>query len=172
MVLFLKAARALAPPGRYFASAGLCAAGMLAIALGFQYLGGLAPCELCHWQRVPYAAVVALAAAGLLLRGRLSPAAATALVAGCAALFFADAAIAGFHVGVEQGWWAGTSSCAAADAPADDLDALREAVFAAPAVFCDAVAWSFAGLSMAGWNGLAALALGGASALVVAGRLR
>ena len=169
MVLSSETVRAAAPPERYFTLAALCAAGMLATALGFQYAGGLAPCELCHWQRIPYAAIVVLAAGGALLRGRLGRGAAIALAAACAALFFADAAIAGFHVGVERGWWAGAGGCAAAATPTGDLDALRDAVFAAPAVFCDEVAWSFAGLSMAAWNGLAALAFGGASVVVLTG---
>src|ERR1700749_883189 len=31
-------------------------------ALGFQYIGGIAPCEMCHWQRWPHiaAAIVGL----------------------------------------------------------------------------------------------------------------
>ena len=169
MVRFSEGVRAVAPPGRYFAFAAVCAAAMLATALAFQHLGGLAPCPLCIWQRVPYAAVAALGAAGALLHRRMPRGAAFALAALCAALFFVDAAIAGFHVGVEQGWWAGTDGCSAAATPTGDLDALRDAVFAAPAVFCDAVAWSLAGLSMAAWNGLAAAGLGAASAVVIAG---
>lgn len=158
-----------APPRLFFVLAAAASAALLAAALAFQHVGGLAPCVLCVWQRVPYAAVAALGLAGALLHRRLPPAAAAALAAACAALFAADAAIAGFHVGVEQGWWKGTESCTAAGAPAGDLQALRDAVFAAPVAFCDTVAWSMLGLSMAAWNGLAALALAAASAAVVAG---
>ena len=161
--------RAAAAPRPCFATAALCSAALLAAALAFQYLGGLAPCELCVWQRVPYVAVLGLGALGALLAPRLAPAHAVALAAACALLFFADAAIAGFHVGVEQGWWEGSESCSAAAAPAGDLEALRAAVFAAPAAFCDTVAWSLFGLSMAAWNGLAALALGAATAVAAAG---
>ena len=38
--------------------AGLGSAAMLAGAFGFQYIGGMAPCQLCLWQRWPHAAAV------------------------------------------------------------------------------------------------------------------
>ena len=40
-------------------------------ALGFQYLGGLVPCEMCHWQRWPHiaATIVGLLGGGFLPRG-------------------------------------------------------------------------------------------------------
>ncbi len=159
--------RMAVPPGRYFALAALCSGGLLAAALGFQYLGGLAPCELCLWQRIPYAAVFGAAILAILARRRLTSGAATWLAAACAASFFIDAGIAGFHVGVEQGWWTGSDACTAAGAPTGDLEALRDAVFSAPAVFCDEVAWSMFGLSMAAWNGVAALGLTAASVTVI-----
>ena len=34
---------------------------MLAGAYGFQYLGGLHPCDMCWWQRYPHFAAVPLA---------------------------------------------------------------------------------------------------------------
>ena len=33
-------------------------------ALAFQFIGGLAPCEMCYWQRYAHLAVLAVAAAG------------------------------------------------------------------------------------------------------------
>ena len=79
-------------------------AGLLLGALAFQYLGGLAPCVLCIWQRWPH--VVALVFAGLYLwRGH----GALAALAGLAAL--TSAGIGMFHVGVEQGWWDGLAQC-------------------------------------------------------------
>ncbi len=158
------------PPQRYFLLAALASAAMLAAALAFQYVGGLAPCPLCIWQRVPYAAAAALAVAAALWVRRGAPRrAAVALAALCAALFMADAAIAGFHAGVEQGWWRGAEGCSAAAVPAGDIDALRDAVFSAPTVFCDEIAWSMFGLSMAAWNGLIALGLAAVSAGAAAG---
>ncbi len=135
------------------------AGGSLALLLGafsFQYIGGLAPCTLCLWQRWPHAAAVLIGVAALALPGRALP------LLGLAAAVTA-AAIGGFHAGVEQGWWQGLASCSGgsiAGISMDDL--LNPATDVAPPVRCDQIAWSLAGLSMAAWNmvlslGLAAL---------------
>ena len=49
---------------------GACSLGLILGALGFQYLGGLQPCEMCHWQRWPHiaAAIVGVLGGGLLQR--------------------------------------------------------------------------------------------------------
>ena len=39
-------------------------------AFGFQYLGDMAPCKLCLWQRWPHAAEVGIAAVALWVPGR------------------------------------------------------------------------------------------------------
>ena len=51
-------------------SLGACSLALILGALGFQYLGGLAPCEMCHWQRWPHiaAAVIGLVGGGFLPR--------------------------------------------------------------------------------------------------------
>src|SRR5690606_37216698 len=81
----------------------------LAAAFAFQHLGGLAPCILCIWQRYPYAIAIGLGALAFALAGR--PGVARALIALAGLVLLADAAIAAFHVGVEQGWWQGTAGC-------------------------------------------------------------
>ena len=130
--------------------------GSLALLLGafaFQYIGGLAPCTLCLWQRWPHAAAVLIGVASLALPGRALP-----LLGALAAL--TSAAIGGFHAGVEQGWWDGLASCSGgsiAGISVDDL--LNPAADVAPPVRCDQIAWSFAGLSMAAWNMVISLAL-------------
>ena len=45
--------------------AGLLSTGLLGGALLFQYVGGLAPCSLCIWQRWPHFVVMVLAVIGL-----------------------------------------------------------------------------------------------------------
>jgi disulfide bond formation protein DsbB len=141
-------------------AAALAAAGsaaLLAAAFAFQHLGGLAPCTLCVWQRWPHvvavAAGAAAASAGERARRPMAALAALALLAG--------AGIAGFHVGVEQGWWEGPGACAGAGGAigAMSVDDLLAQIQSAPVVRCDEVAWSFGGLSMAAWNGLASLGL-------------
>ena len=64
-------APAALPPRRFFVLAASFGAAMLAAALAFQYLGGLEPCALCLYQRLPYAAVVAIGVAGALFCARL-----------------------------------------------------------------------------------------------------
>jgi disulfide bond formation protein DsbB len=49
---------------------GACSLALILGALGFQYLGGLQPCEMCHWQRWGHigAAIVGVLGGGLLPR--------------------------------------------------------------------------------------------------------
>lgn len=121
-------------------------------AFGFQYLGGLAPCHLCLLQRWPHGVALVL---GLLIL--VWPARGLALLAGLAVL--GGAAIAGYHVGVEEHWWPGPASCTAATPATADAGALLDQILATPTVLCDAVAWRWLGLSMAGWNAILSLGL-------------
>lgn len=135
---------------------GLAAAGgsaaLLLGALAFQHLGGYAPCHLCILQRWPHGIAVALGLALLAWPRRgLAALGAVAMLAGTA--------IAAYHVGVEQGWWLGPTTCAAPDIAGLTPEELLQRILAAPVVRCDEVAWSFLGLSMAAWNGLASAGL-------------
>ena len=134
---------------------------LLAGALGFQLIGGLAPCELCLWQRWPHLAAIALGLAALLARGAVR----RLLVALAAVSILTSAGIALTHVGVEQGWWQGPTTCSSTELPSGDF---ASAMLAAPIVRCDAVAWQLAGISMAGWNAIASLALGAIALLWLA----
>ncbi len=127
----------------------------LAVAFGSQHFGGLQPCVLCVWQRWPWGAAIVFSLLAILIaparRGFL----------GLAALSVAiGAGVAGFHVGVEQGWWEGTAECSAGATP-QTLDQLRALVSKAPVVRCTDIPWQALGLSMAGWNFVAAVAIAG-----------
>ena len=133
--------------------------GALATALVAQYGFDLQPCVLCVYQRVPYAAALALGLLGLLVTR--PPGLPRLLVLGAGLAFLAGAGIAGFHVGVEQKWWAGTASCAT---PVIDLNLSMEELQrqldeASSFAACDEVPWSLFGISMAGYNFLLSLAL-------------
>lgn len=134
----------------------LAAGGSLALLLGafaFQYLGGMAPCQLCLWQRWPHAAAILIGALALTTGGRILP-----LLGSLAAL--STAGIALFHTGVERHWWEGLATCTAGSIAGLNVnDLLNPDIIIAPVVRCDAVAWEMAGLSMASWNGIASLAL-------------
>ena len=141
---------------------GLLAASVLILgaAFAFQFIGGLHPCALCLWQRYPYAVVIGLAGIGAgLSRAGVKRQQLAILMGLCALAFVIDAGIAGFHVGVEQKWWEGLSTCSGTVSGAVSIEDLRDRLLAAPVVRCDEVAWSLFGISMAGYNFLMALAL-------------
>lgn len=130
-------------------TAGLGSAALLAGAFGFQYIGGLLPCQLCLWQRWPHGAAVVIMLLALATgwRGLLWLGALAALT---------TAGIGVFHVGVEQGWWQGLATCSVNTlvgvGVADLLDPTKDV---AQPVRCDAVPWQMFGISMAGWNVIA-----------------
>ncbi len=127
-------------------------------ALVSQYGFGLQPCVLCLYQRWPYYIVIALGlVAWPLTAGRPGLRRAALVVIGL--ILLAGAGIAGFHVGVEAHWWEGTAECGGNLPSADSLDALRAQLLATKPVRCDEPALVVLGLSMAGWNMLAGLAL-------------
>ncbi|MBF9058753.1 disulfide bond formation protein B [Rhodobacterales bacterium HKCCSP123] len=138
------------------ALAGLGSLAVLLGAFGFQYIGGLAPCAMCLWQRWPHAAAIAIGALGAALPH--------AAIAALGALSMAvNAGIALLHTGVERGWWTLNLSCTGGS---EDLGSMSMADLLNPEigsgiVMCDEVAWEMFGLSMASWNGIACLVLMG-----------
>ena len=137
----------------------VASAAILAGAFAFQYLGGLAPCILCWWQRYAHMAAIVLAALALAASTRGSTMLGWLLVAATGIALLAGAGIAAFHVGVEQHWWAGTAECGSQVGGAGGIEELRARLLAQPIVRCDEIAWSLFGISMAGYNFLLSLAL-------------
>ncbi len=141
-------------PRRIALFAGIGSFALLAGALLFQFVGGLPPCPLCIWQRWPHAIAGAL---GLIaLAAPVRPVALLGLVA-----VLVGTGIAGYHAGVEQGWWQGLAACSAPDVGSLSSDELFDRIMTAPVVRCDEIPWSFLGLSMAAWNGVLSLGLAG-----------
>lgn len=135
--------------------ATLGSAGLLGGAFAFQYIGGLAPCQLCLYQRWPHAAAILIGIVALATGWR-----GLAWLGALAAL--ATAAVGVFHFGVEQFWWEGLATCTAGSiegiSTADLLDPSKDV---AAVVRCDEIAWSMLGISMAGWNVILSLIFAG-----------
>ncbi|MDE2229572.1 MAG: disulfide bond formation protein B [Alphaproteobacteria bacterium] len=126
----------------------VAAVAVIGAALVSQYWGGLAPCELCLLERWPYYIAIGVALLALLL-----PApgwSRTALLA-LMLLFLASAALAFYHVGVEQHWFQGPTACTSSGAP-QTLAELKAMLTRTQVVLCDQVQWSLWGISLAGWN--------------------
>lgn len=134
----------------------LAAAGSAALllgAFGFQYIGGMAPCTLCIWQRWPHGAAVIIGLLALVIGGRY-----WAYLGALAAA--SSAGIALFHTGVERGWWEGLASCSAGSIKGLSVTELLDpSANVAPPVRCDAVPWEMFSLSMASWNFILSAAL-------------
>ncbi|NSY41090.1 disulfide bond formation protein B [Leisingera sp. ANG59] len=133
----------------------LAAAGSAALllgALGFQYIGEMAPCKLCYWQRYPHAAAAGIGVLALVIPGAVLP-----YLGALAAL--ATAGVGAYHTGVERGWWEGPSTCTSGPIGGLSPDQLMEQIMAAPLVRCDEVPWEMLSLSMASWNAIASFGL-------------
>ena len=127
-------------------------AALLLGALGFQYIGEMAPCKLCYWQRYPHAA-----AAGIGILALIIPGAGLPYLGALAAL--ATAGVGAYHTGVERGWWEGPTTCTSGPIGGLSPDQLMEQIMAAPLVRCDEVPWEMLSLSMATWNAIASFSL-------------
>ena len=152
---------ALAPPKMSAGIAlmvGTVSAALLLGALAFQYVGGLAPCEMCIWQRWPHGAAILFGfGGGLLVWGRALPERAARSLALLAISAIAVSGLIGiFHAGVEWKFWPGPSACTGLGyvPGAEDFNAFR-------VVRCDEAQWRLFGLSLAGYNAIFSLFVAG-----------
>jgi len=143
-------------------AAGGSAALMLG-ALGFQYIGGMAPCKLCMWQRYPHVIAIIIGILALWLPGRMLP-----LFGGLAAL--TTGVIGVYHSGVENKWWQGPTSCTSSGTSGLSTNELLDQIMNAPLVRCDEVPWEMFTLSMASWNAIASFVVAGLWLLAVRAR--
>ncbi len=132
---------------KYVLLATLGSAALLLGAFGFQYLGGMAPCKLCLWQRWPHGAAIFVGLFVLFGGPRV-------LVWLGAAAVATTGAIGVYHAGVEWKWWPGPSSCTGGGMDLGALSGNDLLSMDAPSglVMCDEIVWQLFGLSMAGWN--------------------
>lgn len=128
-------------------------AGILSATLLSQYWGGLIPCELCIFERWPWTAAITISLLALLVGSRRSLPW-VALILGL--VFAAGSALAAYHVAVEQHWVAGPAACTATSTGAMTLEQMKAQIMGTAPVMCDEVQWSLGGISLAGWDLIAA----------------
>ena len=134
---------------------------LLGGALYLQYFGNLAPCEMCIWQRWPHFGAIVIGLVALAVPRVRRP-----LIALAALAVLVSAAIGFYHAGVEQKWWQGPTACTAGLAAGGDM---LKSILAAPIVRCDAIPFTFLGLSLAALNAILSTVLAGV-ALWLSGR--
>lgn len=143
-------------------------AAVMAAVLLSQYWGGLIPCELCLSERWPWDVAIVIAFVATMVGSRAALPWVALLLA---AVFAVGSVLAFYHVGVEQHWFAGPSACTAAAGTPATLDALKAQLLHRQPVRCDEPAWTLLGVSLAGWNLLASVAMTGIC-LAYLGRVR
>lgn len=134
------------------------AADILLVVFALQYVADLAPCRMCIWQRWPFAILIAVGLAGAFWKPRL-------VLVLTIPLLLVSAGLAGYHVGVEQGWIALPAGCTAGGT-ATSVEELKALLAEAPPS-CDQVGFTLLGLSLAGWNLVVSLLLAGFSLFVL-----
>jgi disulfide bond formation protein DsbB len=125
----------------------------------FQLVLDIRPCPLCLEQR--YAWYLAFPLGALLAFAAARGAPRALLVAGLALLALATLAnawLAGYHAGVEWGFWPGPTECSGSVPDLGQAGSLLENLDKVKVVRCDEVQWRFLGLSLAGYNVLLSLA--------------
>jgi disulfide bond formation protein DsbB len=126
----------------------------------FQYVLGLAPCPLCLDERIAYYVTIPLA--GLIAVGARRHARRGLLMVGLWAVglvMLASAALGAYHAGVEWQFWPGPADCSGPIQRFGRASDLLRQLNSVQVVRCDAAAWRFLGVSLAGYNALISLAL-------------
>lgn len=154
---------------RVAALAGAYSLAMILGALGFQYLGGVLPCEMCHWQRWPLdaAIILGLGGAGLFMTGVLDRKTVGLLAWLSLALIAVSGAIGGYQALVEWKLLPGPASCTG-----DRFVLGGPLNLNGPVVRCDVAGWRLFGISLAGYNFLCSFGAVLLGALLLTGKFR
>jgi disulfide bond formation protein DsbB len=135
--------------------AGLSALALIVGALGFQYIGGIKPCEMCHWQRWPHIAAAVLGILGIWLMRDKARLMAWMIVA----LVLVSGLIGLYQTGMQLGIVPGPSSCSG-----------HRFVLGSnmvPDVQCDVVSWQLFGLSLAAYNAIFSFLIAGLASMAL-----
>jgi disulfide bond formation protein DsbB len=132
---------------------GFGALALLFGALGFQYIGGIKPCEMCHWQRWAHIAAAIVGIIGIMLAKDKARALAWAAVG----LVTLSGLIGLYQSGMQWGLLPGPASCSG--------HRFVLGTNMVPDVQCDVVTWQLFGLSLAVYNALFSFLIAGAAGL-------
>ncbi len=138
----------------------ILALAVIGFVLFSQYVQGFQPCELCLGERWPWYVVIALGVLGVVRPMRW-------ILGLIAVALLVSAGLGVHHAGVELHWWAGPSACTSGNSGAESVEELRAMMMRQTQVVqCDAVSWTFFGLSMATYNALVSLIAAGSAILL------
>jgi disulfide bond formation protein DsbB len=144
------------PAERILLLTGFASLALIAGALGFQYLGHILPCEMCHWQRWPHIAAAFLGIGGaFLMRGN-----ARTLAWIVVALVIISGLIGAYQTGMQIGLLPGPQACSVAHPYVMGSNEV-------PDVQCNVVTWSLFGLSLASYNAIFSFLVAGAASLLL-----
>jgi len=141
------------PAERILLLAGLASLALIVGALGFQYIGHLAPCEMCHWQRWPHIAAAIVGIGGAVLMRRHARDLAWMVVI----LILISGLIGAYQTGMQWHILPGPSACTV-----DHPYVMGSNV--APDVRCDVPTWFFLGLALPAWNAILSFLIAGVAA--------
>lgn len=146
---------------RIAALAGLFSLAMVLGAMGFQYIGGVLPCEMCYWQRWPYEAAVFTGIGGALLShaGFINKDITRLLAWLSLAFVLASGLIGAYQAGVEWQFLPGPASCTGPRFEVHGNLDLSARALDSSVVRCDVASWRLFGLSLAGYNALWSFAM-------------
>jgi disulfide bond formation protein DsbB len=149
--------------------AGAYSLAMILGALFFQYVIGVLPCEMCHWQRWPHDGAIVTGLGGALLFSThiLDRNAVRLLVWLTLLLIAATALIGAWQAGIEWRWWPGPSSCTG---PRFELTGPMD--LNAPVVSCENPGWRLFGISLAGYNFLCSMGVAVIGALLLTHKIK
>jgi disulfide bond formation protein DsbB len=128
---------------------GLGGLALILGALGFQYIGHIVPCEMCHWQRWPHIAAAIIGIIGV----RFARDKARALAWTVTLLVLVSGLIGLYQSGMQWGFLPGPSACSG------HRFVMGSNVI--PEIQCDVVTWSLFGLSLATYNAIFSFLIAG-----------
>ena len=129
---------------------------ILSSAYSAQYIGGLRPCILCLYERIPWFITGALMLVTILMQ--FSGPARRSILLIAALVMLAGAGLGGYHVGVEQEIFQPPTTCSATTTP-NTLNELKALLQTSMPPRCDEISWSLFGISLAGFNAIASFAM-------------